>query len=67
MYKLFDIRNKVIVITGGTGVLGTSMVEYLAEHGAKVAVLARNKQKGDKLVKKVKADGGEMQYSSRQT
>lgn len=58
MYKLFDIRNKVIVITGGTGVLGTSMVEYLAEHGAKVAVLARNKQKGDKLVKKVKADGG---------
>lgn len=59
MYKLFDIRNKVIVITGGTGVLGTSMVEYLAEHGAKVAVLARNKQKGDKLVKKVKADGGD--------
>lgn len=59
MYKLFDIRNKVIVITGGTGVLGTSMVEYLSAHGAKVAVLARNIEKGNRLVEQVKVDGGE--------
>ena len=26
MYKLFDIKDQVIVITGGTGVLGESMV-----------------------------------------
>src|SRR5690606_12432087 len=57
MYDFFDIKGKEIVITGGTGVLGTSMVEYLAAHGAKVAVLARNKQKGDELIQKVKADG----------
>lgn len=59
MYKLFEIKDKVIVITGGTGVLGTSMVEYLAAHGAKVAVLARNIEKGNRLVEQVKADGGE--------
>ena len=59
MYELFNIKGKVIVITGGTGVLGTSMVEYLASHGAKVAVLARNKQKGDALIQRVKADGGD--------
>lgn len=59
MYELFDIKGKVIAITGGTGVLGSSMVEYLAAHGAKVAVLARNKQKGDDLVEKVKAAGGD--------
>ncbi|MDD2512289.1 MAG: SDR family oxidoreductase [Proteiniphilum sp.] len=59
MYELFELKDKVIVITGGTGVLGTSMVEYLAAHGAKVAVLARNKQKGDELVEKVKAAGGD--------
>ncbi len=59
MYKLFDINDKVIVITGGTGVLGTSMVEYLAAHGAKMAVLARNIEKGNRLVDKVKADGGD--------
>mgnify|MGYP001072018959 CR=1 FL=1 len=62
MYKLFDIKDKVIVITGGTGVLGTSMVEYLAAHGAKVAVLARNIEKGDRLIEQVKANGGEAMF-----
>lgn len=62
MYELFNIKDKVIVITGGTGVLGTSMVEYLAAHGAKVAVLARNKEKGDQLTAKVKAAGGEAMF-----
>ena len=59
MYELFNIKDKVIVITGGTGVLGTSMVEYLAAHGAKMAVLARNKEKGDALVESVKSKGGD--------
>lgn len=59
MYELFNIQNKVIVITGGSGVLGASMVEYLASHGAKVAVLARNKEKGDALVESVRSKGGE--------
>ncbi len=59
MYKLFNIKDQVIVITGGTGVLGASMVRYLAQHGAKIAVLARNKQKGDELINQVKAKGGD--------
>lgn len=62
MYELFNIKDKVVVITGGTGVLGASMVEYLAAHGAKVAVLARNKEKGDALIAKIKADGGEAMF-----
>ncbi|HHT34880.1 MAG: SDR family oxidoreductase [Proteiniphilum sp.] len=62
MYELFNIEDKVIVITGGTGVLGSSMVEYLAAHGARVAVLARNKEKGDRLTAKVKAAGGEAMF-----
>ena len=59
MYDFFDIRGKVIAITGGTGVLGTSMVEYLAAHGAHVAVMARNLEKGNQLISKVKNEGGE--------
>lgn len=59
MFELFDVSDKVVVITGGTGVLGASMVEYLALHGAKVVVLARNKEKGDKLIEKVRSKGGE--------
>ena len=62
MYELFNIKDKVIVITGGTGVLGTSMVEYLAAHGTKVAVLARNKEKGSQLIAKVKAAGGDAMF-----
>ncbi|MDR3653679.1 MAG: SDR family oxidoreductase [Paludibacter sp.] len=59
MRNLFDIKDRVIVITGGTGVLGSCMVEYLAEQGAKVVVLARNKETGDKLVNGILAKGQE--------
>lgn len=62
MYELFNITGKVVVITGGTGVLGATMVEYLAQHGAKVVVLARNKEKGDKLIDKVCSNGGEAMF-----
>ena len=53
MRNLFNVKDKVIIITGGTGVLGASMVEYMAEQGAKVIVLARNQEKGNSLVKSV--------------
>jgi NAD(P)-dependent dehydrogenase (short-subunit alcohol dehydrogenase family) len=59
MKDLFNIKNKVVVITGGTGVLGSCMVEYLAEQGAKVVVLARNKANGDKLIHGILAKGFE--------
>jgi len=59
MKNLFEIKNRVVVITGGTGVLGSCMVEYLAEQGSKVVVLARNKENGDKLVTGIKAKGFE--------
>lgn len=62
MYELFNIKDRVIVITGGTGVLGSSMVKYLAAHAAKVAVLARNEEKGNKLIEEVKADGGDAMF-----
>lgn len=57
MRNFFDIKDKVVVITGGTGVLGTSMVEYLAEQGAKVVVLARTRAKGEGLVNSILAKG----------
>lgn len=62
MRNLFDIKDRVVVITGGTGVLGSCMVEYLAEQGAKVVVLARNKETGDKLVNSILAKGQEAMF-----
>ena len=37
--NLFDISEKVIVITGGAGALGGSMAAYLLTQGAKIAIL----------------------------
>jgi len=62
MRNLFDIKDRVMVITGGTGVLGTSMTEYLAEQGAKMVVLGRNKEKGDTIVNNIKEKGGEAMF-----
>lgn len=45
--KLFDLSHKVAVVTGGTGVLGSSMARGLAEAGAHVVVLGRRKEAGD--------------------
>ena len=36
MANLFSVKDKVVVITGGTGVLGKTIAVHLAEEGAKV-------------------------------
>ena len=38
MKDLFSVKERVIVITGATGILGSSMVEHFAEQGAKVVI-----------------------------
>ena len=43
--SLFDISDKVVVITGGSGVLGSKMAEYLLSEGAKVAIIGRTSYK----------------------
>ena len=47
MKNLFDIRGRVVVVTGGAGILGRSICVYLAEQGARVAVLDRDEKAGD--------------------
>lgn len=53
MYSFDDLKGKVCLITGGTGVLGASMVECLAMHGVKLAILGRNIKAAEELVAKV--------------
>ncbi|NCC03113.1 MAG: SDR family oxidoreductase [Proteobacteria bacterium] len=38
MKNLFDVKDKVVVVTGGTGLLGSNYCEKLAEQGACVVV-----------------------------
>jgi NAD(P)-dependent dehydrogenase (short-subunit alcohol dehydrogenase family) len=60
--NLFCIEGKVIIITGGCGVLGSAMARYLARQGATVVVLDRVKEKGDELVNAIRDDGGDAIY-----
>lgn len=62
MANLFSVTNKVVVITGGTGVLGQAIAAHLAEEGAKVVILGRKAEVGDEMVNKIKAKGGEAMF-----
>ena len=58
MGELFNINDKVIVITGGTGVLGSVIASYLAKEGAKIVILGRRKEAGEKQVEEIEKKGG---------
>ena len=62
MNELFSVKDKVVVITGGTGVLGACIGEYLALEGAKVVIMGRRKDEGDKIVNDILAKGGEAMF-----
>lgn len=51
--NLFDVKDRVIVITGATGVLGRTMVRHFVEEGAKVVILGRNEHVGNQLANDV--------------
>lgn len=55
----FSLKNKVIVITGATGVLGGSFVKAIAQAGAKVVILGRNNDKAEERVKLAESEGAE--------
>jgi NAD(P)-dependent dehydrogenase (short-subunit alcohol dehydrogenase family) len=56
---LFNLKGKVVAIFGGCGVLGGEMAIALANSGAKVAFLDRNKEGGIKCKDKIEKAGGE--------
>lgn len=62
MANLFSVKDKVVVITGGTGVLGKAIAAHLAEEGAKVVILGRKAEVGNEIVNGIKAKGGEAMF-----
>lgn len=62
MKNLFDINNYVVVITGGTGVLGRTIAKYLALNGAKVVILGRKEQVGKAIVDDITKAGGQCEF-----
>ena len=62
MNEIFSVKDQVVVITGGTGVLGRCIGEYLATQGAKVVLMGRRKDEGDEIVAGITAKGGEAMF-----
>ena len=62
MENLFDIKDNVTVITGGTGVLGRAIAKYLALNGAKVVILGRKEEIGQEIVADIKVAGGQCEF-----
>lgn len=54
-----SLKNKVAVITGGGGVLCSTMAQYLSKLGCKVAILDLNKSNAEKVAEEIKAHGGD--------
>ena len=55
MANLFCVKDKVVIITGGAGILGRGIAGHLAEEGAKIVILDRAAEVGEQIVADIKA------------
>ncbi|MBR5394477.1 MAG: SDR family oxidoreductase [Bacteroidaceae bacterium] len=62
MKNLFDIKDNVVVITGGTGVLGRKIGKYLALQGAHVVLLGRKEEVGKEIIADIQQKGGDAMF-----
>ncbi|MDG5788642.1 SDR family oxidoreductase [Evansella sp. AB-P1] len=53
-----DLKEKVVVITGGSGVLGAEFASALAQCGAKVAIIGRDEDKLKGVCDEIEENGG---------
>ena len=56
--ELFDLSNEIAVVIGATGALGGALADGLANAGAKVAVLGRSADRGERRVAAIRSKGG---------
>lgn len=59
MENSFSLKDKVIVVTGGTGILGKAFVNGIADAGGIVGILGRNEQVAEERAAAINANGGQ--------
>ena len=60
--EMFDLSSEVAVVIGATGALGGALADGLGKAAAKVAVIGRNRQRGEARVQTIKAAGGQAAF-----
>jgi NAD(P)-dependent dehydrogenase (short-subunit alcohol dehydrogenase family) len=58
MENLFSLKDKVIIVTGGTGILGGAFVDAIVEAGGTVGILGRNEQVANERADAINHAGG---------
>lgn len=59
MEALRVLEGKVVIVTGGTGILGYSMNKALAKAGASVVIIGRNGETANARAEEINKEGGE--------
>lgn len=60
--NLFDLKDEVAVVLGGTGVLGGAIAEGFGTAGARVAVAGRSEERGMECVRRIEKAGGKAMF-----
>jgi len=58
MSNIFSLKDKVIVVTGGTGILGYAFIKALSNAGAAVGIMGRNEKVAIERADEINAAGG---------
>ncbi|XWN37587.1 MAG: SDR family oxidoreductase [Balneola sp.] len=53
------MKDKIVLIVGGSGGIGSATAKRIAKEGAKVILAARNKSKAEEVAKQINDSGGE--------
>ena len=61
MSSLFDLKERVAVVTGGNGGIGLGIAEALAAHGCAVSIWGRNADKNAAAADRLRKLGGKVQ------
>jgi NAD(P)-dependent dehydrogenase (short-subunit alcohol dehydrogenase family) len=58
----FSLKDKVIIVTGGTGILGNSFVNAIVESGGAVGILGRNEKIANERADAINKNGGNAKW-----
>jgi NAD(P)-dependent dehydrogenase (short-subunit alcohol dehydrogenase family) len=56
--ELFSLKGKVIIVTGGTGILGKAFIDGIIDFGGTAVIVGRNEEEGTKRADAINAAGG---------